>query len=107
MGTNIYGSHDELVIELWGIDRWLTGRHEVRVKVDDVRTVDSAPAAALVSRHGQRVFRAGRVGRGGTVLVLDLAPWAAYDRIVVAVPDADAAVSDLHRSSIGAPLPVP
>ena len=105
MGTNIYGSHDELVIELWGVDRWLTGRREVRVKLVDVRRVCSAPAAAVVVSDGERVFRAGRGGRG-TVLVLELAPVAAFDRLVLAVADAEAAAADLHRSGIGAPLPV-
>ena len=106
MGTNIYGSYDELVIELHGLDRWLTGRREVRMKVDDVWRVRAAPAAAIASGEGERIFRAGRGGRGGTVLVLDLTPWAEFDRLVLAVPDAEAAAADLHRSGIGVPLAV-
>ena len=106
MGTNIYGSHDELVVELRGIDRWLTGRREVRFKVDDVRRVHAAPAAAVVTARGERAFRAGRGGHRGAVVVLDLAPQAAFDRVIVAVPDAAAVVADLHRSGIGAPLAV-
>ena len=105
MGTNIYGSYDELVIELRGLDRWLTGRQEVRLRVDDVWQVRSADLRTLVSWDGERIFRAGRGGRG-TVLVLDLAPQAAFDRVVVAVPDADAVVAELHRSGIGVPLAV-
>ena len=106
MGINIYGTYDELVVELWGIDRLLTGRREVRVKVEDVRQVRSAPAAAVVTGDRERAFRAGRGGRDGTVLVLDLAPGAAFDRVVLALSDADATAADLHRSGIGAPVPV-
>ena len=105
MGTNIYGSYDELVIELRGLDRWLSGRAEVRVKVGDVWQVRSADLRTLVPWGGERVFRAGRGGRG-TVVVLDLAPQAAFDRLVVAVPDADAVVADLHRCGIGDQLAV-
>ena len=107
MGTNIYGSYGSLVIELSGLDRLLTGRREVRVKVEDVWRARSAPAAAVASGDGERVFRAGRGSRDGTVLVLDLAPVAAFDRVVLSVPDADAAVADLHRSGIGAPAAAP
>ena len=107
MGTNLHGTYDELVIELWGLDRLLTGRREVRVKIDDVRRVRTAPAAAVVSAAGERVFRAGRGGRDGTVLVLDLASVAAFDRVVLAVPDAEATAADLHRSGIGAPVFTP
>ena len=101
----MYGTYDELVIELHGLDRWLTGRREVRVKVDDVLRVRVAPAA-VAAREGERVFRAGGGGRAGTALVLDLAPWAAFDRLVLGVPDPEAAAADLHRSGIGAPLSV-
>ena len=101
MGTNIYGSYDELVIELWGLDRLLTGRREVRVKVEDVRRVRSAPVAAVTSADGKRVFRAGRGGRDGAVLVLELASVAAFDRVVLAVPDPDATAAELLRSGIG------
>ena len=107
MGTNIHGSHDELVIELWGLDRWLTRRREVRVKVDDVWAVRAAPASAVAAGAGERVFRAGRGGQGGNVLVLDLAPWSAFDRLVLAVLDAEALAADLHRSGIGTPVFTP
>jgi len=106
MGTNIYGSHDELVIELRGRDRLRAGQREVRVKVDDVWRVRSADGRTLVSCEGERIFRAGRRGGDRTVLVLDLAPRAAFDRLVLAVPDADAAAANLHRSGIGTPLSV-
>jgi hypothetical protein len=61
--------------------------------------------AAVVTARGERAFRAGRGGRG-TVLVLELAPVAAFDRLVLAVPDAEAVAADLHRSGIGVPLGV-
>ena len=105
MGIEIYGTYDELVVELHGLDRLLTGRRAVRVKVEDVRRVRVATAAVAAS-DGERVFRAGGGGREGAVLVLDLAPWAAFDRLVLGVPDAEAAAADLHRSGIGAPLAV-
>ena len=105
MGTNIYGTYDELVIELRGLDRWLTGRREVRVKVEDVRRVRTAALRTIESMDGARLFRAGR-GGNGTVIVLDLATQAEFDRLVLAVPDAAVVEADLHRSGIGTPLPV-
>ena len=107
MGTNIYGSYDELVIELRGADRWRTGRGEVRVALDDVSRVRTADPRTLVSWDGERVLRAGRVRAGAPVLVLELAPEAPFDRVVVGLPDADATAADLHRSGIGAPVFTP
>ena len=102
MGTNIYGSYDELVIELGGLDRWRTGRQEVRIAVDDVWSVRVTAPANLVSLPGERVLRTRSRRSAAPVLVLDLAPTAEYDRIVVASPDADEVAAWLRRSGIGA-----
>jgi hypothetical protein len=103
MGTNIYGSYDSLVIELRGLDRWRTGRREVRIAVDDVWRVRSADARTLVSWEGERVLRAGRTRAGEPVLVLDLVPTAAdFDRVVLALRDAETLAADLQRWGIGA-----
>ena len=101
MGTNIYGSYDELVIELSGLDLVRAGRREVRVRVDDVWHVRAADPRTLVRWEGERLLRVGR--RRGTepVLVLDLGPDAAFDRIVVGLDDAEQLAADLHRSGIG------
>ena len=102
MGTNIYGSYDELVVELRGLDRWKAGHREVRVGIDDVWAVRAADPASLVSFAGERVLRVGARRRGAPVLVLDLAPRAEFDRIVVGLADAVDAAEGLRRSGIGA-----
>ena len=108
MGTAIYGSYDELVFELSFGDRLRNGMapRTVRVHVDDVVRVHAADPRDLVSWDGERVLRIGRVRRGERVVVLDVRPDSAYDRIVVAgdSADADASVADLHRRGIGAGL---
>lgn len=107
MGTNIYGSHDSLVIELQGLDRLRAGRREVRVPVDAVWRVRSAAPSTLVTLRGDRVLRTGwrptAARSAPAVLVLDLLPGAApYDRLVLAVRDADAVATELRRWGIGA-----
>ena len=103
MGTNIYGSYDELVIELHGLDGWRSRRRELRVRVDDVWQVRSADPHTLVSFDGERVLRLGRP-HGGRVVVLDLVPGAALDRIVVGLEDADVVAADLARWGVGAAI---
>jgi hypothetical protein len=104
MGTNMYGSYDSLVIELRGLDRWRTGRREVRIPLDDVWRVRSADPRTLVSWHGERVLRARRVRGGEPVVVLDLAPTAAeFDRVVLAIRDAEQLAADLRQWGVAAP----
>ena len=106
MGTNIYGSYDSLVIELRGLDRWRTGRREVRVAVDDVWRVRSADPRTLVSWDGERVLRAGRLRDGVPALVLDLAPGTPeLDRVVLGLHDAEQLAADLRRWGVGADSP--
>jgi hypothetical protein len=105
MGTAIYGSYDELVFELSVGDRLRTGvtARTVRVKLDDVTHVWAADPADLVSYAGERVLRIGRVRAGRRVVVLEVLRGrsCAFDRILVANDEADAAVAGLHRSGIG------
>jgi hypothetical protein len=106
MGTAIYGSYDELVLELSMTDRLRNGLapRTVRVKLDDVVHARPADPADLVSFAGERVLRVGRIRQGRRVVVLDLATADGgpdVDRILVAVHDPDAAVAGLHRSGIG------
>jgi hypothetical protein len=101
MGTNVYGSYDQLVIELGGLDRWKAGRREVRIALDDVWSVRAADPRDLVTFAGERVLRVGRRHGGAPVLVLDLSPSAELDRIVVATPEADDLAEGLRRSGVG------
>ena len=109
MGTAIYGSYDELVIELSIPDRYrnATAVRTHRVKLDDIVRVHAADPADLVSWEGERVLRIGRLWRGERALVLEVsAPDpGSYDRILVASKDADDAVAGLLRSGIGRRVP--
>jgi hypothetical protein len=88
MGTNVYGSYDQLVIELGGLDRWKAGRREVRIALDDVWSVRAADPRDLVTFAGERVLRVGRRNGGAPVLVL-------------ATPEAADLAEGLRRSGVG------
>ena len=81
MGTTIYGSYDQLIIERRGIARLLHGglRRRLAVPIARIRTV--------------------RAERGGRVVVLDI---DGGERVEVEQHDADAVAADLVRCGVGA-----
>ncbi len=53
MGTNIYGSYDQLVIELSGFDAVRAGRRVLRLDIDTIRsvTVEARQVADPATQH--------------------------------------------------------
>ena len=94
MGTTIYGSYDDLVIELHGLDALRLGTRRIRIPLDDIESVDSFAAGdptggIVVGPRSQPavVIRSRRDGRGATVAVHR--------------PDAEEVAADLVRRGVG------
>lgn len=68
MGTDIYGSYDHLVIELWGAEALRARARRLRIPLDDIvevrlGTAGHRPAVVIRQRDGQvHVFRRSDAG---------------------------------------------
>ena len=101
MGTTIYGSYDQLVIEVSGVTRLrphangLTPKR-VLVPVDLISNVRSAPAGRRSQSSADVVIEVGSSKK--PAVVIELVGGSEY---VVHVDDADEVAADLTRRGVG------